>query len=62
MAQNGGKHGNPSAGIEPSRISGNPIGPANFRLANSLGFPDSYQRLAVQYGCPHHFIATLSHI
>ena len=48
--------------LKPSRISGNPIGPANFHLANSLGFPDSYQRLAVQYGCPHHFIAPLSHI
>ncbi|WP_314934483.1 hypothetical protein [Neisseria elongata] len=48
--------------LKPSRISSDPIGPANFRLANSLGFPDSYQRLADQYSCPPHFIATLSHI
>jgi hypothetical protein len=62
MAQNGASMETHLPVLKPSRISSDPIGPANFRLANSLGFPDSYQLLADQYSCPPHFIATLSHI
>jgi hypothetical protein len=36
--------------LKPAKIFGDPYGLANFRFANSRGFPASYQRFATQYG------------